>query len=231
MTRKDTILIAVLINAGLLIVMFATAIKPNRLEVSGNRDFVNQNVAMEASHKSKTSEIDEMLNSYTRQEDSKKKGDEPRVQAVKESQPLPSPSVKTEAATIQEKPSGNSLLVVDPKPSNKYTSITVKAGDALEKIAKIHNVSVKELMEINHLEGTKLQIGQTLYIPSIANQMVLQNKTQEYAHEKFYVVKNGDNPWTIASKNHIKIEELLRLNNLNEEKARRLKPGDRLRIQ
>jgi hypothetical protein len=32
-------------------------------------------------------------------------------------------------------------------------------------------------------------------------------------------------------KNQMKVDELLRLNNLDEEKAKRLKPGDQLRIQ
>ncbi|NGX46548.1 MAG: hypothetical protein K940chlam2_01740, partial [Chlamydiae bacterium] len=44
-------------------------------------------------------------------------------------------------------------------------------------------------------------------------------------------VVSGDNPWTIAVKNRIKVDQLLKLNGLNEEKARCLKPGDRLRIR
>ncbi len=48
---------------------------------------------------------------------------------------------------------------------------------------------------------------------------------------KYYIVKHGDNPWTIAVKNKIKVEELLRLNNLDESKAKKLKPGDQLRIK
>ncbi|MCC6128147.1 MAG: LysM peptidoglycan-binding domain-containing protein [Chlamydiae bacterium] len=47
----------------------------------------------------------------------------------------------------------------------------------------------------------------------------------------YYTVKVGDNPWTIAMKHNMKVEELLRLNGLNEEKARKLKPGDRLRTK
>jgi hypothetical protein len=48
---------------------------------------------------------------------------------------------------------------------------------------------------------------------------------------KYYIVKSGDNPWSIAIKNHIKFDELLRLNHLDEEKAKKLKPGDKLRIK
>jgi LysM repeat protein len=44
-------------------------------------------------------------------------------------------------------------------------------------------------------------------------------------------MKVGENPWAIAIRHHMKLDELLRLNGLNEEKARKLKPGDRLRIR
>ena len=48
---------------------------------------------------------------------------------------------------------------------------------------------------------------------------------------EYYTMKVGDNPWAIAMKHHMKVEELLRLNGLNEERARKLKPGDRLRTR
>lgn len=48
---------------------------------------------------------------------------------------------------------------------------------------------------------------------------------------EYYIVKSGDNPWTIAHKHHMQVEELLRLNNMDEVKAKRLRPGDRLRIK
>ena len=48
---------------------------------------------------------------------------------------------------------------------------------------------------------------------------------------KFYVVKTGDSLWSISAKNHIKVERLLQLNHMSEDKARRLKPGDKLRIR
>ena len=49
--------------------------------------------------------------------------------------------------------------------------------------------------------------------------------------EDFYVVKEGDSPWAIALSNGIRLDELLKLNGLDEQKARKLRPGDRLRIR
>ena len=60
-------------------------------------------------------------------------------------------------------------------------------------------------------------------------------KKQEAASSKkepqYYIVKEGDNPWKIAKKFNIKFEELLERNNLDEEKARNLKVGQKLRIK
>jgi len=98
------------------------------------------------------------------------------------------------------------------------TQVAVKKGDNLDKIAKANHCSVSEIMKCNNLSHTVLQIGQVLKIPSKG-----QSVQAASGGEKFYTVKQGDNPWTIAVKNQIKVEELLRLNNLNEEKARRLR--------
>jgi LysM repeat protein len=51
------------------------------------------------------------------------------------------------------------------------------------------------------------------------------------AGPEYYTVKVGDNPWTIAKKHNLKVEELLKLNGLNEQRARKLKPGERLRVK
>jgi LysM repeat protein len=57
-------------------------------------------------------------------------------------------------------------------------------------------------------------------------------KAQEKVQEpQYYIVKEGDNPWKIAKKFNIKFEELLERNNLDEEKARNLKVGQKLRIK
>ena len=47
----------------------------------------------------------------------------------------------------------------------------------------------------------------------------------------YYVIKSGDNPWKIARQFGVKYDEILRLNQLDEEKARNLKIGDRVRVK
>jgi len=221
MTRKDTILIAVLINAGLLIVMFVTAIKPSHLEQTRKKSELAKQKQVEANPVSTKTEIDRMLTSLPSVKEEVKPSTEKKEQPIK---------------TVIEEKKENVAKAPSQLAEQNFTSIAVKSGDALEKIAKAHRCTVKELMEVNHLQSTKLQIGQVLYIPKASNSATpktplqpLQDKQTE--NDQYYIVKNGDNPWTIAIKNRLNVDDLLRLNNLDKEKARKLKPGDRLRIR
>lgn len=130
--------------------------------------------------------------------------------------------------------------VAQTNPDQDVKEIIVKQGDTLDKIAKNARVTVSEIMKLNRLTDTRLHIGQILFVPK-ADEFVsdtkqssaletFNNTSSSKAEAKYYIVKHGDNPWTIAIKNGIKVEELLRLNNLDESKAKKLKPGDKLRI-
>jgi peptidoglycan endopeptidase LytF len=130
--------------------------------------------------------------------------------------------------------------VVEPNIDSHVKEIIVKQGDTLDKIAKNYRATVSEIMKLNRLSDTRLHIGQILYVPKVDD--VIFDSKQTHSSEisssgntnksdaKYYIVKHGDNPWTIAIKNGIKVEELLKLNNLDESKAKKLKPGDKLRI-
>ncbi len=116
--------------------------------------------------------------------------------------------------------------------------MVVKKGDTLEKIAKIRNTTVDEIIKLNHLPSSFLRVGQTLKLPAERTEKAAMKSAPKAAEKlaqregpDYYTVKVGDNPWSIAMKHHLKVEELLKLNGLNEEKARKLKPGDRLRIR
>ncbi|MEK7339785.1 MAG: LysM peptidoglycan-binding domain-containing protein, partial [Verrucomicrobiota bacterium] len=97
----------------------------------------------------------------------------------------------------------------------------------LEKIARQYHTTVHEIMQLNGLQTSHLRIGQVLKIPS-NNHVLNPSPVLETA---YYIVKEGDNPSTIAKKNNIKLENLLNLNEMSEEKARKLRPGDKLRIR
>ena len=79
----------------------------------------------------------------------------------------------------------------------------VKKGDSLYSIAQKYNTTVEELKRINNLDSNQLVIGQQLIIPTL-----------EDIEENYYIVKAGDNLYSIANKYNISVNELKSINNL-----------------
>jgi len=239
MSRRDTIIIAVLLNAGLLIVLFATSLRSDTAPHEAS-SFAAAPMKVEEAAIPAPSIVPA---SGTAQLKTPAIGDEVDQAAQQYTPPLltTAPDAQMNFAAdlqsitgVQPADSVAAAPAVESPPALR--EVTVKKGDVLERIARQNHVSVDELMKANGLTSARLKIGQTLKIPGHAsakasNKAVAAAPKAEEGAAKYYTVKNGDNPWTIAVKNHIKVEDLLRLNNLDEEKARRLKPGDKIRIK
>lgn len=208
MSRRDTIIVAVLVNAGLLMVLFATATKSKASKIDTPTQIAQEIPVIEKKPTKQVaaSTLDKLLFSS-------------------EEIFVPESAVEEEELYMTQK----------MEPQN-YVTITVKQGDALDKIARANNTTIAQLMQLNELASSQLQLGQRLKVPITANVAATQQQTAPISStstkpEDFYIVKDGDNPWLIATKSHVKLEELLRLNNLDEKKAKKLRPGDRLRIR
>lgn len=223
MSRRDTIIIAVLLNAGLLIVLFATSLKTDKSEEIPSAITVlasNQSEELLPETPKATpivapsipDQVDQAIQSYVT----------PQVATIAESSPNFLADLEPLATPAhQPQPQIN-------VPEEKYKEVTVKKGDVLERIARQNQVSVSEIMKANKLTSTRLKIGQVLKIPSATSTKTVSAPSA--SGTQYYTVKAGDNPWTIAVKHHMKVEELLKLNNMDEQKARRLKAGDKIRI-
>jgi peptidoglycan endopeptidase LytF len=239
MNRRDTIIIAVLLNAGLLIVLFATSLKSDKTEeaspqvqvLSSNQpeaQFAPPSAAAAAAPVG-ADQVDQVIQQYVT----------PQVTgqaAAVESQPNFLADLQAIGTEQSPTPVMENTPAVAESGAEPLKEVKVKKGDVLERIARQNHVSVDELMRANKLSSTRLKIGQTLKIPgqsakggATAARTSVASAAAESA--QYYTIKNGDNPWTIAVKHHMKVDELLKLNNMNEDKARRLKPGDRIRIK
>jgi len=223
MTRKDTIIIAVLVNAALLVTLFVTAIKREEMPDKQHQTIAAtiQPISIPAEGKEEIKaaqgdEIDLVLKKFT----------EKKAEVASSSEE----SAKIDFVKELEAITKNVNDLPQQAPADDCLRITVKKGDVLEKIARAHHTSVDEIMRVNQLKNSILQIGQTLKIPQKERGQAVARPIESSTGE-FYVVKQGDNPWAIAVKNQLKVDELLRLNNLSEDSARHLKPGDRLRIR
>lgn len=262
MSRRDTIIIAVLLNAGLLAILFLMAVNMDDEKLVQASDFPQTLVDVteqpspvisspeiaaatpEFNTAQSGDEIDNALKQFA---------DNPQLILVddegepidKEPLALP-PAVSTTPPHNPEPPPST-----QPPQSQHLVEVTVKKGDALEKIARANNATVEAIKKANDLTSSKLKIGQVLKIPvgskiskttaaaqppkkpTEAKPAANKNKQviASNANQEFYTVKSGDNPWKIAKQFHVKFDELLKLNNLDEEKARNLKIGDKLRVK
>ena len=95
------------------------------------------------------------------------------------------------------------LNYIDYTPNMEEGIYIVKAGDNLYSIANKYNTSVNELKKINNLDSDELYIGQNIKIP-----------INETSSDTYYIVKSGDNLYSIANKYNMSVNELKSLNNL-----------------
>ncbi len=220
MKKRDAIIISVLVNAGLLIILFISAITTH--------DQPKQ--ALSPDMVSAISEpMDNPIASLS----------EPVVEPVQEIVAMQSAAIAREEI-VPEEPIVHKLPPLEEKqkgmavlpPTNSYKEVVVKKGDTLEKIARFHHTSIAEIERINHLASHMLRINQVLLVPKNAqkpSQPVVVSPKE--AEAEYYTVKVGDNPWTIAMKHNMKVSDLMRINNLNKEKAKKIRPGMKLRIR
>lgn len=102
---------------------------------------------------------------------------------------------------------GQVLKIKSNIPSEEVTEknyYIVKSGDTLYSIAKKYNTTVDEIKKLNNLKSDNLSIGMELKIkeePSSTNYID-------------YVVKSGDNLYSIAKKYNTTIDEIKKLNGL-----------------
>ncbi len=221
MNRKEIIVFSVFVNMGLLVTLFIFALRPT---LKGEMNLESREVVLvnesKVNHEIKPSEldqVDQILKEYIAKVD------------------MPIKEQKIEYAPMKEETVKEVAEIESEKDHSEMIEVIVRQGDVLEKIARRHHTTVEEVMAINNMKDSRLRIGQILYLQENTrkkNPVVNANQTPiKQSTEAYYIVKNGDSPWTIAIKNHIKVADLLRLNSLTEAKAKKIKAGDKLRIR
>jgi len=122
----------------------------------------------------------------------------------------------------------------------QFKTHMVKKGDTLSKIAKLYQVDLEPILEINRLnKKSRLSTGMNLLIPLPKGQnqkpegMVKKKSNGMDRHSKSnettYTIKKGDSLWSIADEMGVNVGALSGWNNLHPEK--KLMPGDKLEIR
>lgn len=238
MSRKDTIIIAVLVNAGLLMALFATAMRSNKKEESKVAEIavaVEKPAATESTTLAQTENILDATvgaQSILDETASDMLGEEIDMVAMAPVSEVTAPVAPVISSTPQVVATTPIAATQTKSEESSSVTITVKKGDVLEKIARHNNSTVALIMKANNLSSTNLKIGQVLKVPAKGKKEATAAVAKSEGTEaEYYTVKEGDSPWLIASRNKVKLDDLLRLNAMDEQKAKRLKPGDKLRLR
>ncbi|GAB4565609.1 MAG: hypothetical protein Kow0047_16290 [Anaerolineae bacterium] len=114
-----------------------------------------------------------------------------------------------------------------PTASPERVTYVVQPGDTLTAISRRFGVSIEAIAQANDIEDpTALRVGQELVIPSASDVVALP--TLASTGQNVYLVAPGDTPASIARKFGVSVEELMRVNNI--EDSTRLQVNQRLII-
>ena len=112
-----------------------------------------------------------------------------------------------------------------------FIMYTVKAGDSLYSIAQKYGTTVDKIKSDNKLSSNTLSIGQVLMLDDNTKEEVVEECFGEDLVEDedyiVYVVKAGDNLYSIARKYNTSVSEIKSLNNLT---SNNLSIGQELKI-
>lgn len=230
MNRKDTIIIATLLNVAILSILFITAVnysddsEGEMVELShtiAEGKKIPEQPAIVAVEKalepSSTEKFDLLFNDLDEGLENSDPDEEWSLFGDHSYEPLAPPEISQTNSNVVE--------------------IAVKKGDTLERIARANGTTIASLKELNGLKSDRLRIGQLLQVevgsvkPVAQTKAVEKPKSSVQAEAVYYTLKSGDSPWKVAKECHVNMDELLRLNHLDEEKARNLKVGDKLRVK
>jgi membrane-bound lytic murein transglycosylase D len=116
--------------------------------------------------------------------------------------------------------SGRPLMVVETPgaPRRSTTTHTVAAGENLGIIAQKYKMSVRELVDINSLEGTTIRVGQSLKVTGQPEAAPAQEKKAPEA--RTHIVASGENIGVIAQKYGLTGKELMALNKMDSPNIR-----------
>ena len=111
----------------------------------------------------------------------------------------------------------------------------IRPGDTLSGIAIRIQTDVEVLRSVNQIKGSRIIAGDSLLVPSTTDPALLANITQNQRTSRRilpipseYIVRSGDNLWTIARRFDIKSAEIALWNNISVNSI--LQPGQELSL-
>lgn len=138
-----------------------------------------------------------------------------KLRLPRDQQMMVDPLYAAAAEELAELQSG--LLAADRKTHR------VRSGESLSVIARRYRVSTRELQQWNNISNpNRLRVGQNLTV------FLSPAPVQQQARSQNYTVRSGDSLWSIARKYKVKLNDLMRWNDLSKSSV--LQPGQSLKI-
>lgn len=134
-------------------------------------------------------------------------------------------TITNEGSTMDEamsKLSANYEERITPTTTSKENKLTnhwyeIRLGDNLEKIAKQFNVSLTDLIKVNNIENkNQIAVGQTLIIPSSADETKLSDFASNLSDNR-YKVNSNDKQEKIVVKQEATVDNLMDERKLSDE--------------
>lgn len=228
MGKRDVVLLAVVMNAAVLALLFVLASTSDTISVSipafsyepveevqmvknhAPLSILKDNEVVAAVEKTSSLGVEEVIQDFV---------------ASMQSEPSAAVDFKPRIRPQSEE--------IDSFSSVPMVEVKVESGDVLGKIALRYQTTVAEIKRANHLQSDHLRAGQVLKVPlgTKTSEFSTASSNDDLSSNEYYVIESGDNPWKIAKKFQVSVFELLRLNGLDESKAKNLRPGDKIRVR
>lgn len=243
MSRKDIIIVSVLLNVIVLSILFVLAINSEDSQIRDSSE-VAKEIIIENQLPTK---LPGTTLSRVPQNDTLNDNKFDLIIGTLDEPDEESFSREEEWSMYVPKPETPDPKIYEEKPSENIIKIVVKKGDSLDRIARANGTTVQSIRALNGLKNDHLKIGQVLNVDvGSGKKIVDQNSSIQHFPNSlsprqpspvpqtdpvYYTLKGGDSPWKVAKQFQVNMDELLRLNQLDEEKARNLKVGDKIRVK
>ncbi|HOC40117.1 MAG TPA: LysM peptidoglycan-binding domain-containing protein [Bacteroidales bacterium] len=122
---------------------------------------------------------------------------------------------------------GQQLKIIKTSNSATNNYHIVQSGESIWSIAQKYNVSEQNIMKWNNLRNDKIYPGQKLIIYQNQQNTSISKSTFAKSNKITYIVKNGDSIWLIAKKYNVSEQNIMKWNNLKNDK---IYPGQKLVI-
>lgn len=146
--------------------------------------------------------------------------DESSSTAKSDEVPEEQTTVRTASTSAESRETSGPSEEASEESASTRIVYTVRRGDNLTEIGKKYGVSVAEIRSWNGIQGSRIHVGQTLYLYD-TNPERAEPTTTEYR------VRRGDTLSEIAGRYRVRVSDLRRWNNL---RTNTIRAGQRLTI-